>query len=113
MEGKRRGPEPKYRLDTTWRAELAYAVGLIATDGCLSGDGRHIDFTSKDRELVETFRSCLGLQVKIGLKSRGTEKEKKYSRVQISSVDFYRWLNSIGLTAQKSHTINKLEIPEV
>jgi hypothetical protein len=23
-------------------ATLAYAAGLIATDGCLSGDGRHI-----------------------------------------------------------------------
>ena len=32
---------------------LTAAVGLLATDGCLSGDRRHIILTSRDRELVE------------------------------------------------------------
>ena len=34
-----------------WTAELAYAVGLITTDGNLSSDGRHLGIPSKDREL--------------------------------------------------------------
>lgn len=33
----------------TWSPEIAYAVGLLTTDGSLSIDGRHIDFTSKDK----------------------------------------------------------------
>ena len=37
-----------------WTSELAYAVGLLTTDGSLSKDGRHIDLTSKDVEqLIE------------------------------------------------------------
>src|SRR5688572_26861634 len=35
--------------------DVSYAVGLAATDGNLSGDGRHMSFVSKDRDLVETF----------------------------------------------------------
>lgn len=34
-----------------WSPKIAYAVGLITTDGSLSKDGRHIDLTSKDRRL--------------------------------------------------------------
>ena len=32
-----------------WTPELAYIVGLITTDGCLSSDGRHLTFTSCDK----------------------------------------------------------------
>src|SRR5947208_1229456 len=37
---------------TAWSPTLAYAVGLLATDGCQT-DGRHLSFPSADRELVE------------------------------------------------------------
>src|SRR5688572_7752865 len=43
-----------------WSSELAYAIGLIATDGWLSSDGRHVGFVSADKELVETFLRCVG-----------------------------------------------------
>jgi len=38
------------RVSTIWSKELAYVIGLLVTDGCLSKNGRHIDPTSKDRE---------------------------------------------------------------
>lgn len=38
-----------------WSSDLAYAIGLITTDGSLSIDGRHINLTSKDIDQVETF----------------------------------------------------------
>ncbi len=38
-----------------WNANLAYAVGLIAADGCLSKDGRHIILVSKDIEQLLDF----------------------------------------------------------
>ena len=93
-----------------WSTELAYAVGLLATDGSLSIDGRHIDFTSKDIQLLKTFKKCLGLKNKIGLKIGGFTK-KKYPHVQFGDIIFYKWLLSIGLTPNKSKTINKLKIP--
>lgn len=103
---------PLGKVSTIWTPELAYAVGLITTDGCLSGDGRHIDFTSKDKDLAETFRQCLNLRVKIGRKSSGLHREKKYFRVQFGDVLFYRWLLSIGLTPAKSKSLSALIIPD-
>lgn len=50
---------------TAWRPELAYVVGLIATDGNLSSDGRHLAIPSKDRSLLESIRICLGLTNRI------------------------------------------------
>ncbi len=44
-----------------WTANLAYAVGLITTDGCLSKDGRHIDLTSKDLEQCELSKTKLNI----------------------------------------------------
>ena len=59
-----------------WSTELAYIVGLLATDGNLSSDGRHINFTSKDVQLLKTFKKCLKLKNKIGLKNSGFLKKK-------------------------------------
>lgn len=53
-------------MEIRWSNELAYAVGLIATDGNLSKDGRHIELTSKDTEQLETFKRCLKLKNRIG-----------------------------------------------
>ncbi len=90
---------------------MAYVIGLLATDGNLSIDGRHINFTSKDYELAVLFRTYLGLTVTIGKKSRGGGGEKKYFVVQCGDVIFYRFLLSIGLTPRKSKTISALKVP--
>ena len=50
------GPKPKNTVDTSWSPNLSYAVGLLASDGCLLGDGRHIDLTSKDKEQILNFQ---------------------------------------------------------
>jgi hypothetical protein len=100
------------RVNTTWTASLAYAVGVIATDGNLSSDGRHINVTSKDLDLVLTMRSILGLQNKIGKKARGGSGEKKYFVLQFGDISFYEFLLSIGLTPVKSKTLKKLSVPE-
>jgi len=48
--------------DYQWTSELAYVIGLITTDGCLSPNGRHLTFTSCDKQLIETFKKCLELK---------------------------------------------------
>jgi len=53
-----------------WSNNLAYAVGLIATDGSLSKDGRHINLTSKDLGQIQNFAKILNLKNRIGIKSR-------------------------------------------
>ena len=103
--------KPRRKQKIKWSPELAYAVGLITADGCLSCDGRHITFVSKDIKLIKTFKKCLGLKNKIGFKTSGFSN-KKYPRVQFGDVVLYRWLLGIGLTPNKSKTISRLKIPD-
>ncbi len=103
---------PQKKVNCIWSPQFAYIIGLLATDGCLSIDGRHINFTSKDLELINIFKKYLGLNNKIGRKARGGEKEKKYFQVQFGDVNFYKFLLEIGLTSHKSKTIGPLLIKE-
>ncbi len=68
----KRGPQPKKIIKEIWTANLAYAIGLITTDGCLSNDGLLIDLTSKDKEQVLNFSKCVGVDFKIGNKTSGS-----------------------------------------
>lgn len=94
-----------------WGQKIAYAVGLITTDGCLSPDRRHFDFTSKDLQLIRTFKKCLKIDNKITMKQSGYVKEKKYFRIQFGNVNLYKWLLDIGLMPNKSKRMGVLKIP--
>lgn len=99
------------KVKTEWNANLAYAIGIITSDGNLSCDGRHINITSKDYEMAETFKSILCLDNKIGKKARGGTREKKYFVLQFGDINFYEFLLSIGLTAAKSKTLRQVQVP--
>lgn len=101
------------KIPTIWSAELAYAIGLIATDGCLYNDGRHLAFVSKDLQLIKTFKSCLGLTVKISKKQSGFKKGNYAYWVQFGDVNFYNFLLGIGLTPRKSKTLGAIKIPDI
>src|SRR3989344_2092153 len=102
------------KVNLSWSGNFAYAIGLIATDGNLSPDGRHINLTSKDEEMVLNFKGCLSVNNKIGKKSRGGDlTNKKYFVIQIGDNNFYDFLLSLGLTPAKSKTIGPLKIPSV
>ena len=94
-----------------WSPTVAYCVGLITTDGCLSGDGRHVEFSSKDRELVEHVQACFGPTNRITPKARG-DGIRWYHRVQMGKKDLYQWLQTVGLTPHKSLTLGPLNIPD-
>lgn len=107
----KRGPKPKPKESIIWSSNLAYVVGLIATDGCLYNDGRHINFTSKDLELINTFKSCLKLKNKIGTKRSGFNKNNKCYFIQFGNVSFYQFLVDAGLTPAKSKTMSAINVP--
>ena len=94
-----------------WSAELAYAVGLITTDGSLSKDGRHIAFTSSDLQLLKTFKSCLGKSNSITMNPKGSFSKRPSYKVQIGDVKMYRWLLKIGLQPNKTFKLSALHIP--
>jgi hypothetical protein len=108
----KRGPKPKGKVKIKWSSNFAYAIGLMATDGCLYNDKRHMSLTTKDIQQAENFKKCLGINVKIGLKASGSSKEKIYHNVQFGDVKFYDFLLSIGLSKAKSKTIGIVKIPD-
>ncbi|MCX6760074.1 MAG: hypothetical protein NTW46_01895, partial [Candidatus Nealsonbacteria bacterium] len=101
-------PEKNFK----WNADLAYIIGLITTDGCLSKDGRHIAMRSSEPQLLETFKKCLKISNKISTtRGSGFTNNDSYI-VQFGDVQFYRWLLKIGLFPCKTYTIGKIEIPD-
>ncbi len=88
---------------------LWYVVGFITADGNLSSDRRHINFTSKDKELLFQLKRSLKLNNKIGCKYN-FKKDISY-QIQFGSVQFYRFLMGVGLTPAKSLSLGRLEIP--
>jgi DNA-binding transcriptional regulator WhiA len=104
----------RQKLDRTiWSPHTAYAIGLLVADGSLSKDGRHLDFTSKDKDLIVHFQNCLNLHhCKIGTKSSGTTPKRTYYRVQFSDKHFYDWLQTIGIHPNKSLTIGEVTLPD-
>lgn len=103
---------PKGKIHIAWSPQFAYAIGLIVSDGNLSPDKRHINFTSKDRELVDHFKKALNIKNKIGIKARGGEKTKKYFVVQFGDVLFCRFLENIGLMCNKSKNLKSVTLPD-
>lgn len=109
IRARRRGPLPHTEAQKwQWTAELAYAVGLITTDGNLSRDGRHLAVTSKDIDQLETVRRCLGITARITL---STNPRPCY-RLQWGDVVFHRWPTEIGLMPAKSLRLGPLGVPD-
>ncbi len=107
----KRGPKPKGKVKIKWSANFAYAIGLIATDGCVSGNGRTVAFVSKDLEQIKNFMACLKIKNKIGKTFSGYKGSVAY-RVQFGGIDFVEFLESIGIGPAKSLTIGPLNIPD-
>ncbi len=94
-----------------WTPATAYAVGLIATDGCLI-EGRHaIAFVSQDAQLVATLLQCLGRDPKYRVDR--TRVGRELYRFQIKDAVLYRWLEEAGLTPRKSLTLGAIRVPDV
>jgi len=95
-----------------WTPELAYIIGLLTTDGCLSNDGRHIIIRSSDIQLLRTFKKCLNLPNKISETFHNGWAKKRSYRIQFGNVQLYRWLLKIGLFPRKTYTIGELNVPK-
>lgn len=105
---------PKSKLpdkNFDWSSEMAYAIGLIATDGCLSKDGRHIIMRSSDYGLLRIFKKCLNVKNKIAKTTNNGFSNKPSYRIQIGNVQFYKWLFKIGLSPAKTYTIGEINVP--
>ena len=85
-------------------------MGLIATDGCLSRDGRHVNITAKDHQYLFGLRNALGVSCRV-TKCYGSSGQAAH-RLQIGSRALYDHLLVLGLTPKKSLTIPALNVPD-
>ena len=106
--GRKKLPQKNFK----WTPQLAYGVGLIVTDGNLSGDGRHITMRSSEKQMLEIYKKAMGIQhINIGKsEANGYSKSPSY-RVAHGDVQLYRWLEKIGITPNKTISIGSLNIP--
>lgn len=107
----KRGPKAKQIISEVWSRNLAYAIGLLATDGCISRYGHQVDLTSNDIEQLENYKTCLNIKYPIGKKRN--DKGQKSFRVQFKNVFFYQFLVKVGLTPAKSKTLGPLKVPGI
>jgi len=99
-----------YKFTYSWTHEIAYLVGLFASDGCLINDNRHLNITSKDLEIIKTTQSILNIEVKVFIKISNYGGQAYH--LSFSNVALYDFLLKIGLTPAKSKTIGPLLIPD-
>lgn len=99
-------------VNCEWSTNLAYAVGLLATDGNLSKDKRHILFTTTEKQLACLFKTCLPIKNKTSITPASGFGTRRAYRINFGDVKFYRWLKEIGITPNKSLSIKALSIPK-
>lgn len=90
--------------------DLWYFVGLLATDGNLSKDGRHVEVTAKEKDFLEGLRKRCYIPQKVSCKANG--RGQISHRIQIGSVAFYQFLMSVGFMPNKSKIIQKVKVPD-
>ena len=98
------------QLDSIRPVDVWYVVGIITSDGNLSKDGRHINITMNDVNLLLDIKRALSLKNKISYKQSGYKQGSYCSYIQFGSVEFYQFLNGVGLTPNKSLSLGKLKI---
>jgi hypothetical protein len=92
-----------------WTPTMAYAAGLLATDGCLIERRHAVAFVSQDAQLVEALLRCLGREPKYRVCL--TRLGRQIYRFQITDAVLYGWLEQAGLTPRKSLTLGAIHAP--
>jgi hypothetical protein len=93
-----------------WSDTTAYAVGLIATDGCLDGRRPIVSFTSEELELIEQFKVAVGRQPRVYRKLGGFGMWT--NQVAIYERPLHSWLLSIGLMPRKTFELSEIAVPD-
>ena len=116
IQARPRGPLPGSSrqfgpsLPPTWSPEIAWTVGVIATDGCLGRNERQLTVSSKDFDFLSTVRESLGGRGSITPYRK--DVENPCFHLQWSDRELHAWLRRIGLTPAKSLTLGPLAVPD-
>lgn len=95
-----------------WAPELAYVVGLVATDGNLEKGCNVVTFRSTDWELIENYQRCLRVSVHVVTCTYDEPGWSPLHCVGFSDPAYRAFLEGVGLTPAKTkeRTLGPLKI---
>jgi intein-encoded DNA endonuclease-like protein len=97
-----------------WSPEMAYVLGFFTADGNMIENKRGARFISieiTDKDILEQIREAIGSNHKIGVRKRKPPENNTY-RLQIGSKEMFGDLIKLGITPNKSKTIDLPIIPD-
>lgn len=101
----------KYNIDqnifTKWSDKMAYALGVVASDGCLN-DLRTISISQKDIEILSKIKKILKYNGPITQRNNG---QYKAYHIRFFSIAMVKDLLSLGITPNKSLTLKMPPMP--
>ncbi len=97
-----------------WTPEMAYVLGFFTADGNMIKNKRGAHFISieiTDRDILEEMKRVIGSNHNIGLRERSFPQKTAY-RLQIGSKEMFNNLLELGLTPNKSKSIQLPKVPD-
>ncbi|MBL7063542.1 MAG: hypothetical protein ISS49_04940 [Anaerolineae bacterium] len=97
-----------------WSSNLAYIVGMIATDGNLAQGCSKVVFGSTDYQWIETYQDLLRTEATMYVTPPQKPGRKMYYSVAISDPDYRAFLEGVGLMPAKTkeRTLGPLDVPD-
>ena len=92
----------------SWSGKMAYVLGLIVTDGCISKSLHTVSLAMNERELLKKVKAAMGTNIPV----RASRHQARLYEFNISRQEMVRDLLDLGLTPQKSATIEFPDVPE-
>src|SRR3989344_5923597 len=102
------------RFFRIWSSEMAYVLGFFVADGNMIRNKRGAYFISieiTDKDILEKMKKAIGSTHKISIRKNQFPEKDSY-RLQIGSKAMFNDLLKLGITPNKSKTIDLPEIPK-
>jgi hypothetical protein len=112
LEAQKKGKVPQVffnineRFFSTWSSEMAYVLGLIATDGCVSKSGT-VSLCINDKDLLETVKRAMDSEHNV---SPSRHQEKLYC-FHFARPRLVKDLAALGILPRKSLNIMFPAVP--
>lgn len=113
IEAQKQGKLPQQFFDidenffTSWSPEMAYVLGLIITDGCISKTGV-ISLSMNDRELLEKVKKVMGSEHNI----TPSKHQKGLYYFHFAREKLVEDLYKFGIFPRKSLTVKFPDVPQ-
>ncbi|WP_456276530.1 hypothetical protein [Bacillus sp. AK128] len=102
----------------TWTKEIAYLLGIIATDGTLRKNRKQFKISSYSKEFIDNLIEIIsGITGRTHYANHLTPKFNgkifDHYQVQFTSYPLYDFCLAVGITSNKTYIMNEINIPNV